>query len=97
MNVTIKDVAKAAGVSKSTVSRVFSNSGNYSDETKKKVLEAAERLNYRKNTIATAMKTKETKNLGLIIYKKHKPILSHPFYAPIVEAIVTVPRKGVIA
>lgn len=88
MNVTIKDVAKAAGVSKSTVSRIFSNSGNYSDEAKRKVMEAAERLNYRKNTIATAMKTKETKNLGLIIYKKHKPILSHPFYAPIVEAIV---------
>lgn len=93
MNVTIKDVAKAAGVSKSTVSRVFSNSGNYSDETKRKVLEAAERLNYRKNTIATAMKTKETKNLGLIIYKKHKPILSHPFYAPIVEAIVDSSRE----
>jgi len=93
MNVTIKDVAKAAGVSKSTVSRVFSNSGSYSDETRRKVLEAAERLNYKKNTIAMAMKTKETKNLGLIIYKKHKPILSHPFYAPIVEAVVESSRK----
>lgn len=93
MDVTIKDVAKAAGVSKSTASRVISNVGNYSDDAKRKVLEAAERLNYKKNTIATAMKTKKTKNLGLIIYKKHKPILSHPFYAPIVEAIVDSSKK----
>jgi len=93
MNVTIKDVAKAAGVSKSTVSRVFSNSGNYSDDTRRKVLEAAERLNYKKNIIATAMKTKETKNIGLIIYKEQKPILSHPFYAPIIEAIVDSSQK----
>ena len=93
MNVTIKDVAKAAGVSKSTVSRVFSNSGNYSDDTRRKVLEAAERLNYKKNIIATAMKKKETKNIGLIIYKEQKPILSHPFYAPIIEAIVDSSQK----
>jgi len=93
MDVTIKDIAKAAGVSKSTVSRVISNAGNYSDEARRKVLEAAEKLNYRKNTIATAMKTKKTKTLGLIIYKEHKPILSHPFYAPIVEAIVDSSRK----
>ncbi len=88
LNATIKDIAKVAGVSKSTVSRVLTNSGRFSEESKKKVLEAAEKLKYTKNALARAMKTKETKNLGLIVYQKHKPILSHPFYAPVIEAIV---------
>ncbi|NLU10649.1 MAG: LacI family transcriptional regulator [Tepidanaerobacter acetatoxydans] len=88
MEVTIKDIAKVAGVSKSTVSRVLSNSGKFSEESKQKVLEAAKKLNYTKNAVARAMITKETKNIGLIVYQKHKPILSHPFYAPVIESIV---------
>ena len=93
MDVTIKDIAKAAGVSKSTVSRVLNNSGRFSEKSKKKVLEAAEKLNYKRNALARAMITKETKNIGLIVYQKHKPILSHPFYAPVIEAIVDTSMK----
>ncbi len=93
MKVTIKDVAKLAGVSKSTVSRVLTNSDNCSERARQKVLEAAEKLNYKPNALARAMITKKTGNIGLIIYQKHKPILSHPFYAPIVEAIVDTSRK----
>ncbi|MDK2840353.1 MAG: LacI family transcriptional regulator, repressor for deo operon, udp, cdd, tsx, nupC, and nupG [Thermosipho sp. (in: thermotogales)] len=88
MSVTIHDVAKLAGVSKSTVSRAISNSKLINEDTRQKVLQAAEILNYKPNAIARAMITKKTKNIGFIIYQKHKPILSHPFYSPILESIV---------
>jgi DNA-binding LacI/PurR family transcriptional regulator len=93
MSVTIKDIAKIVGVSKSTVSRVLANSDKCSEETRQRVLEAMEKLNYKPNALARAMVTKKTGNIGLIIYQKHKPILSHPFYAPVVEAIVDTSMK----
>ena len=46
MPVTIKDVAKAAGVSPSTVTRVIQNKSTISDETKKRVRKAMKELNY---------------------------------------------------
>jgi LacI family transcriptional regulator len=50
-----KDVAKLAGVSESTVSRVFNNVGPLREETKRKVLQAAEELNYHPNAIAQSL------------------------------------------
>ena len=49
MKVTIKDVAKAANVATSTVSRVLSNNEKISDETKARVFEAIKKLNYKPN------------------------------------------------
>ncbi|MEF1213240.1 LacI family DNA-binding transcriptional regulator, partial [Vibrio alginolyticus] len=50
--VTSKDVAKMAGVSQSTVSRVFVPGSSVSEKTKQKVFEAAKALNYRPNAFA---------------------------------------------
>lgn len=99
MSVTIKDVARLAGVSKSTASRVLSDSGRYSQEAKEKVLQAAKQLNYASNAIARAMVTKRTGNIGFLIYHKHKPVLSHPFYSPILSSVVetaTVNNYGIL-
>jgi LacI family transcriptional regulator len=49
---TIKDIAKALGLSTSTISRALRDSYEISEETKKLVLECAEKLNYRPNPIA---------------------------------------------
>lgn len=95
MSATIKDVAKLAGVSKTTVSRVIMNSPNIKESTRQKVSDAIGVLDYRPNAIARAMITKKTGNIGFIINKQHKPVLAHPFYAPILEAIVeTTAIKG---
>ncbi|WP_029422812.1 LacI family DNA-binding transcriptional regulator [Alicyclobacillus macrosporangiidus] len=62
---TIDDVAKAAGVSKGTVSNVFSRKRPVSDEVSRRVLEAARQLNFRPNYWARSLSTKQTRIIGL--------------------------------
>jgi len=88
MGATIHDIARLAGVSKSTVSRALSGIGLVSEETRCKVLKSAELLNYKPNAIARAMVTKKTGNIGFVIYQKHKPVISHPYYSHILESIL---------
>lgn len=64
--VTIKDVAREAGVAISTVSNVFNNGDIVSEETKQKVLEAVEKLHYIPNMNAKLLKSNR-KNTGLFI------------------------------
>lgn len=64
---TIKDVAKRAGVSISTVSNVMNGSKYVSDELKKRVADAISELNYRVDVTARNMKTRNTKVIGVIV------------------------------
>ncbi|WP_198162665.1 LacI family DNA-binding transcriptional regulator [Halobacillus mangrovi] len=80
--VTIKDVAKVANVSISTVSRVLNNSGYTSASTKEKVHKAVDELKFQKNMVATAMIKKQTSTLGLII-----PDIKNIFYGELTRAI----------
>ncbi|MGG5252661.1 LacI family DNA-binding transcriptional regulator [Neobacillus sp. SM06] len=88
MSHTIIDIALLAGVSKSTVSRVISGKGYTSEEARKKVLNAIEELQYKPNGVARAMVSQRTNNIGVIIYRQHHPIASHPFYGKILDAIL---------
>lgn len=63
----IKDVAKVAGVSSATVSRVIHNKGYVAKRTRNRVLETIESLDYRMNGIAQSLRTKRTNTLGLVI------------------------------
>lgn len=65
MRVTINEVAKEAGVSKATVSNVFSGKRPISEEVQKKVLDVAKQLNYKPNYFAKSLVTKETRIIGL--------------------------------
>lgn len=65
--VSIKDVAKHAGVAISTVSKVLNNYPNISEETKKKVNEAIAELNFVPNTIAAALSSKQAGRVALLI------------------------------
>ncbi|WP_143875728.1 LacI family DNA-binding transcriptional regulator, partial [Oenococcus oeni] len=68
MSVTIKDVAKAAGVSTATVSRVLSGKDFfYSEKTEKKVKKAIRDLGYRKNTAAVELVTMKSKVIAVIL------------------------------
>ncbi len=73
---TIKDVAKKAGVSISTASYALNNLPNVHPDTRKRILEAANELNYHPNGIARNLKTKRTGNIGVFIYGFSGPIFS---------------------
>ncbi|MCH3965340.1 MAG: LacI family transcriptional regulator [Clostridium sp.] len=80
MAASIKDVAREAGVSIATVSRVLNDVDVVNEDTKKKVLEAIAKLGYRPNIIARSLKTQRTKTIGIII-----PDISNQFYPEIVR------------
>ncbi len=68
---SLDDVAKALGVSKSTVSRVLSGKGRISEETRKKVLQCAAEMNYQPNVIARGLAQSKTFNIGVVLpYEK---------------------------
>src|SRR6187549_3598164 len=65
--ITIKDIAKALGLSTSTVSRALRGSHEISADTKKMVIEYAEQFNYRPNPIALSLKERRNHSLGIIV------------------------------
>jgi LacI family transcriptional regulator len=67
VTVTIYDVAREAGVSMATVSRVVNNNPNVKPQTRKKVFEAIERLGYRPNAVARGLASKKTTTVGVVI------------------------------
>lgn len=77
---SIKDVAREAGVSIATVSRVINNVNVVNAETKKKVQEAIEKLNYSPNIVAQSLKTQKSKSIGILV-----PDISSQFYPEIVR------------
>lgn len=81
--VTIKDVARLAGVSISTVSRVLSSSDHpVNIETKDRILAAIEELGFYPNAIARGLQANKTKTIGLIL-----PDISNPYYPGIVRGV----------
>jgi len=88
MSSTIKDIAKELGISPSTVSRALSDNKNISEKTKKKVKKVAKKLNYQKNTWASALRTKKTKLLGVIV-----PSLKNPFFAHAISGMQQIANK----
>lgn len=73
--VTVREVARLAGVSPSTVSRVLNNYVDLRPETRRRVLEAAQKLGYQPNHVARSMVLKRTFTLGLVVSD-----LANPFY-----------------
>ena len=76
MEITIKDVAKDAGVGVGNVSRVINNEKAVGEETRKKVLEAMKALNYQRNNMAFRLRKNETRIIALLV-----PVVNHPFFA----------------
>jgi Transcriptional regulators len=79
---TIKDVAKMAGVSISTVSYALNDNPKVSKKTKQKVMEAARQLNYQKNGLASDLKKNSTRTIAIIVTD-----LAGPHYAELVKGI----------
>lgn len=79
---TIKDVANEAEVSVATVSRVINSNGYVNEETRKKVLQVIERLDYRPNAVARSLFKKQSKTIALIV-----PDIKNPFFPEVARAI----------
>ncbi len=81
MNVTIKDIARMAGVSTSTVSRILNNKvGFISEATQEKVLKIAKEHSYVPNHFARSLVTKKSKIIGIII-----PDILNPFFTEMIR------------
>jgi LacI family transcriptional regulator len=80
MAASIKDVAKEAGVSIATVSRVLNDIDVVNEDTKQKVKDAIKKLAYRPNIVARSLKTQKSSTIGIII-----PDISNQFYPEIVR------------
>ncbi|HOJ92476.1 MAG TPA: LacI family DNA-binding transcriptional regulator [Dictyoglomaceae bacterium] len=81
-HVTIRDVAKLAGVGIATASRAINNKGEVSPATRERVLEAAKRLGYVPNSLARGLISGKTKKIGVVI-----TTILNPFYAAVVSSI----------
>ena len=80
--VTIKDIAKALGISPSTVSRALKDHPDISPKTKEKVKKLAEQLQYRPNAIALSLKHQKSFTIGLII-----PEIVHHFFSSVISGV----------
>ncbi|ACL70369.1 LacI family DNA-binding transcriptional regulator [Halothermothrix orenii] len=92
-NVTIKDVAKYADVSPSTVSRVISNSPSISPETQQRVREAMKKLGYHPNVIARSLVKQKTNTIGLVLSRPTKAAFANPFFPGIIQGIASVAQE----
>ncbi|WP_191567232.1 LacI family DNA-binding transcriptional regulator [Metabacillus idriensis] len=82
--VTARDVAKLAGVSQSSVSRVYFEGATVSEKTRKKVLAAAKEIGYRPNEFARSLITNRTKIIGLVMKG-----IQNPFYPQVLKEFTT--------
>jgi LacI family transcriptional regulator len=84
MKPTIYDIAREAGVSATTVSKVINNKGRISEKTKAKIMKIMEDLHYQPSVLASAMKGKNTFTIGIIIPDMNNPVYSE--YLKLIEA-----------
>jgi LacI family transcriptional regulator len=87
MPTTLADIARALGVSKMTVSRAINDHPEISPETRARILEAAQRMNYRPNQFARALTTNRSFLLGVVV-----PDLMHSYFAEICRGVESVAK-----
>lgn len=80
----MSDVARTAGVSLMTVSRVINQKGDVNPETRKRIQKIIQELDYHPSAIARSLATRQTRTIGLVI-----PDVSNPFFADITRGIET--------
>ena len=81
MSITMRDVARAAGVSIKTVSRVVNNQGEVAEETRQHVLKAIAGLDFHPSKLARALVTQRSDSLGLVLSD-----ITNPFFPEVARA-----------
>ncbi|MFC0524827.1 LacI family DNA-binding transcriptional regulator [Pontibacillus salicampi] len=93
MGITIKDVAKAANVAPSTVSRVLSDNPRISMATKKRVRKAMKDLGYHPNINARSLANNSTQTLGIVMKSSADKALQNPFFPEVLRGVSSVAHK----
>ena len=86
--VTLKQIAEELGISITTVSKALKDYPDVSKKTRKLVRETASILNYKPNSVAVNLRTKESKTIGLII-----PEIVHHFFSSVIKGIISQAEK----
>ena len=81
--VTLKQIAEKLGISITTVSKALKDYPDVNKKTRKLVRETASMLNYKPNSFAVNLRTKESKTIGLII-----PVIVHHFFSSVIKGII---------
>ena len=87
MKVTIKDVAKAAGVSASTVSRALHDNNRISPEVRQRVQQVAQEMDFHPNQMARSLVNRKTRIVGIVFPGDVGQSLGHPFYPAVLQGI----------
>jgi len=87
--ITIYDIASETGTSPATVSRALNNHPTVKEKTKKKIFDAAEKLGYRSNIFAANLRSKSTKNIGVIV-----PMLNSYFQSSVLAGMEKVANEA---
>jgi len=85
---TIYDIAKAVGVTKTTVANALAGKSNVSDATRSRILQTAQEMGYRPNAIARSLVQRKTFTLALVM-----PTIANPFYPEIAEALQDIAQQ----
>jgi LacI family transcriptional regulator len=87
MSLSLEQVAKRAGVSRSTVSRVINNDPNVSDETRQRVMTIVQDLNYHPNVVARGLAAGRTRVLGLVIPRTVSTLFTDPYFSLLIQGV----------
>ena len=83
--VSMKDIAKKCGVSVATVSKALNGHRDIGEETRKRIRSTAEEMGYIANSVARALKTNRSYNLGMLFVDEHRSGLGHEYFSTILE------------
>lgn len=87
-HITLRDIAKEAGVSTTTISRALNDKPDVSPKTKDKILEIAKNLGYTPNLLAKSLRSRKSKTIGVILAD-----ISNPFFSAVAKGIEDAARK----
>ena len=89
MSITIDELARIAGVSKTTVSRVLNKRPDVHPATRQKILSLIEQYDFQPNAFAKAISLQKSMNIGLIIPHQASYVFSNPFYTEVMRGVST--------
>jgi len=87
-HVTLRDIAKEAGVSTTTISRALNNKPDVSSKTKDKIIKIAKNLGYTPNLLAKSLRSKKSKTIGVVLAD-----ISNPFFSAVAKGVENAARK----
>lgn len=87
MKATIKDIARAAGVSPSTVSRALHNNPRISESMRKQIQDIARDMNFHPNQMARSLVSRKTRIVGIVFPLDAGVSLGHPFYPAVLQGL----------